>query len=345
MSPTKTTTDPLNLWDLKNPNMHIGTQRFNVTDEHLGFLARCGVNAMAANQMSYDKEVGWDVDELAAMKAKAAGFDVDLEMVALPLNRLSDDGEWTPHYMRGNFDKGEKEVEMVCKMVQAAGEAGIPAIKYFLCEMENQRTEALPLGRGGVRYSTWDLSKSDPDDQRWADKVSTDQNWERVTFFLERVIPVAEKYKVRMACHPCDPWLPAGYRGVDRILGGYDGFSKFIEICESPYHGLNLCLGCMAESVENPREDVPKILRYFGEKKKIHLIHYRNIIGGQNKFQEVYPDEGDMDMRILMQTLKDVGYPHMIVPDHAPQHEAPGHMEQAFAFQFGFIQAMLLAVD
>ena len=335
--------DP-SLWDPQSPHMHLGTQRFDVTDTHLSFLARCGVGAMAANTMPYHDDIGWDVDELGRMKEKAAGFDVDLEMVALPLNKLSDDGEWTPHYMRGDFQKGEKEVEQVCRMVRAAGEAGIPAIKYFLCEMENQRTEAVPLGRGGVRYSTWDLSKSDPDDKRWDDDVSSDQNWERVTFFLERVIPVAEEYKVRMACHPCDPWLPAGYRGVDRILGGYDGFSKFIEICESPYHGLNLCLGCMAESVENPREDVPKIIRYFGEKKKIHLIHYRNIRGGKNRFQEVYPDEGDMDMLALMQALKDVGYPHMIVPDHAPQHEAPGHHEQAFAFQFGFIHAMLLAV-
>jgi mannonate dehydratase len=335
---------PNGTWDSTNPHMHVGTQRFSVTDEHLGFLQRCGVNAMAANRMTYDAEIGWNVDELGGMKEKAASYGVDLEMVALPLTKLSDDGESVPHYMRGDFDKGEKEVEMVCKMVKAAGEAGIPAIKYYLCEMENQRTETLPLGRGGVRYSTWDLSKSDPDDQRWGETVSADQNWERVTFFLERVIPVAEKYKVRMACHPCDPWLPAGYRGVDRILGGYDGFSKFIEICESPYHGLNLCLGCMAESVENPREDVPKILRYFGEKRKIHLIHYRNIIGGQSKFQEVYPDEGDMDMQVLMQTLKDVGYPHMVVPDHAPQHEAPGHTEQAFAFQFGFIKAMMLTV-
>ena len=75
-----------------------------------------------------------------------------MEMAALPLHALSDDGEWVPHYMRGNWDKGEKEVELVCKMVRAAGEAGIPAIKYFLCEMENQRTEAVPLGRGDVRY-------------------------------------------------------------------------------------------------------------------------------------------------------------------------------------------------
>ena len=80
---------------------------------------------------------------------------------------------------------------------------------------------------------------------------------------------------------------------------------------------------------------MPEILRYFDERKKIHLIHYRNIIGGRNKFQEVYPHEGDMDMFVLMQTLREVGYPHMVVPNHAPSHDAPRHFEQAFVFQFG----------
>ena len=29
--------------------------------------------------------------------------------------------------------------------------------------------------------------------------------WERITYFLERVVPVAEEYKVRIGCHPQDP--------------------------------------------------------------------------------------------------------------------------------------------
>ena len=101
----------------------------------------------------------------------------------------------------------------------------------------------------------------------------------------------------------------------------------------------------MAESVIDPRNEVADIIRYFGQRKKIHLIHFRNIIGGRNKFQEVYPDEGDMNMFTLMKALKEVGYPHMIVPDHAPIHDAEGHFEQAFAFQFGFIKALLQAVE
>ena len=57
---------PNGIWDSENPRMHVGTQRFNVTDEHLGFLARCGVNAMAVNDITFHRDIGWDVEELAA---------------------------------------------------------------------------------------------------------------------------------------------------------------------------------------------------------------------------------------------------------------------------------------
>lgn len=335
-------------WNPENPRMHIGTQRFSTSDEHLEFLARCGVTNMALNdarEITPDPSRGWTVEEIVEKKEKAAKHGITVEMVALPVQHLNVDGSFVPEFMRGNMKNGEKEIEIACDMVRAAADAGIPALKYFLCEMENQRTESVPLGRGDVRYSTWDLSKADADAPRYDEPVTAEQNWENITFFLERVIPVATECKVRMACHPCDPWLPPGYKGVDRVLGGYDGFKRFIDICPSPYHGLNLCLGCMAESVVDPRNEVADIIRYFGERKKIHLIHFRNITGGRNKFQEVYPDEGDMNMFVLMKALKEVGYPHMIVPDHAPGHTAQGHFEQAFAFQFGFIQALLQAVE
>ncbi|MEE2658915.1 MAG: mannonate dehydratase [Candidatus Latescibacterota bacterium] len=266
-----------------------------------------------------------------------------LEMVALPIFSLNEDGGSIPSYMRGDFTKGETEANLVCKMVRAAAAAGIPAIKYFLCEMENQRTQSHPPGRGNTRYSTFDLAKADADTPRYDGPVTAKQNWERVTFFLERVIPVATECKVRMACHPCDPWLPTGFMGVDRVLGGFDGFRQFIEICPSSYHGLNLCLGCMAESVDDPAEEVPEIIRYFGQRNKIHLIHFRNIFGGRGKFQEAWPDEGVMDMTANMRALREVGYPHMVVPDHAPSHGAEGSMEQAFAYQFGYIKAMIQA--
>ncbi len=343
MPPHPTESAPL--WDPQNPRVHVGTQRFTTSDEHLAFLARHGVNSMSVSDITFHRDRGWDTQEIADKRDKCARYGIDMEMVELPIRHLNQDGGPVPHYMLGDWQEGDKEIASVCQMVRAAADAGIPAVKYFLCAMENQRTESVPLGRGNVRYSTWDLSKADAETPRYEKQITAEHNWERITYFVERVIPVATQCKVRMACHPCDPWLPAGYKGVDRVLGGAEGFKRLIEICPSPYHGLNLCLGCMAESVLDPANEVPDIIRYFGKKNKIHLVHFRNIIGGRNKFQEVWPDEGVINMYTLMVTLKEVGYPHMVVPDHAPQHPAPGSFEQAFAYQFGYVKAMIQAVN
>jgi mannonate dehydratase len=38
--------------------------------------------------------------------------------------------------------------------------------------------------------------------------------WEHITYFIERVIPVAEEVGVRMALHPDDPPIPDPLAGV-----------------------------------------------------------------------------------------------------------------------------------
>ena len=50
--------------------------------------------------------------------------------------------------------------------------------------------------------------------------------WERIDYFLERVVPVAEQNKVRLACHPHDPYTPPGFRGVTRVLGTPAGLEE-----------------------------------------------------------------------------------------------------------------------
>ena len=324
--------------------MHVGTQQFNTSDEDLEYLARHGVFNKNENFITFHREYGWDVAELKQKKEKCARFGIDMEMVAIPIARLNASGGEIPDYMLGNREEGDREIELVCNMIRQAAEAGIPAVKYYLCAMENQRTESTPPGRGNSVYSTWDLEKAKDRGPRFEKPVTAEMNWERITYFLERVVPVAEECRVRMACHPCDPWLPPGYRGVDRVLGGPEGFRRFIEIVPSDYCGVNLCLGCMAEASTDPCNEVPDIIRYFGSRDKIFLCHFRNIVGGRNKFQEVWPDEGVMNMHRNMQALREVGYPHMCVPDHAPGHKDPDSYRQAFAYEFGYIQAMIQAV-
>jgi mannonate dehydratase len=45
-----------------------------------------------------------------------------------------------------------------------------------------------------------------------------------------------------------------GWRGIETVLGSFDGLKRFVSIAESPYHGLNFCQGTVSEMLERPGE-------------------------------------------------------------------------------------------
>ena len=106
--------------------MHVGTQQFSTAVEDLEYLARHGVFNKNENNITFHREYGWDVDELAAKKEKCARFGINMEMVALPIAQFNVDGGQVPNYMLGKYEEGDKEIELVCNMVRQASEAGIP---------------------------------------------------------------------------------------------------------------------------------------------------------------------------------------------------------------------------
>jgi len=161
------------------------------------------------------------------------------------------------------------------------------------------------------------------------------------------VIPVAEEYKVKMACHPDDVSVPPGasYQGIVPVLSNIDGLKRFIDLHPSRYHGLLFCQGCVSEFSTNP-EQVYDAIRYFGSRKKIFWVHFRNLRGGLLKFEEVFPDEGDIDMAKAMRIYKEVGYDGVLVPDHVPGSDLDtpwGHRARAFCI--GYIKSLIQAVE
>ena len=113
-----------------------------------------------------------------------------------------------------------------------------------------------------------------------------------------------------------------------------------------------ICCGTAAEGLEDPARELPPIVEYFSENKKIFNVHFRNIRGGLHDFTEVWPDEGDVDVHGLARIFQRTGCPYMLMPDHAPHHpddQAPegssGKVKQAFAFGIGYIIAMIQAVE
>ena len=183
-----------------------------------------------------------------------------------------------------------------------------------------QRTGRSP-GRAGTTYSTFKLSEYDNEARFEAGEVSREQVFERVAYFLERVVPVAAEHKVQLACHLNDPPSPV-LNGVEKWNWPvFEGLKRYSELSENPYHGFNFCCGVAAEGLENPAQELPPIVKYFAERGKIFNIHFRNIRGGLHDFCETWPDEGDVNMYELIRVSRG-GLP--IHGDAGPRAVPPG---------------------
>jgi mannonate dehydratase len=316
-------------------------------DADLGVLAALGVNHVCSALPSRKLDDNWSADGLSRLRERVERFGITLAMVPLPLSSSYISRAENPHIMMGKSPERDREIDDICQMIRNAEKAGIPAVKYNLTVLGVVRTGTSP-GRGGARYSTFVYDKAKPDGPpAETGPVSADEMWERITYFLQRVVPVAEEHKVRLCCHPHDPGMPrdTGYRGVHRVLGSVDGLKRFVDIVPSPYHGLNFCQGTVAEMLREPGKEIYDVIRYFGSRGKIFNVHFRNIRGGFLNFQETFIDDGDVDMIRAMRVYREVCFDGMIMPDHVPHIDGDPGGAQAFAFAFGYIQALIQMVN
>src|SRR5947208_15963770 len=318
--------------------MKLGCQSAPTNDEHLKYLARYGVRNICGYPEIADgcgNVPSWaTVDELSRMKDLATKNGIEIDCVGPPVLTSSYiDNEKHPAIMLARSPERDRDIESIQTLIKNCAQVGLPSIKYNMSILGVLRTGRMP-GRGDASYSQWRLADAHPKTPLTiAGHVDADMFWERITYFLDRVIPVANEYKIRMACHPQDPGVPPeGYMGIDRVLGTVDGLKRFITIRESPYHGLNFCQGTVSEMLADPGKQMFDVIRYFGSRDKIFNVHFRNIRGHRNDFIEVYPDEGDVDMVQAIRTYREVGYKYMLMPDHVPTAESDPAGLQSFAF-------------
>ncbi len=315
-------------------------------DQTLTVLSSLGVNHICSRLPSPTFDENWTVDGLSRLRENVEKFGIKMEMVPLPLSSSYVQRSENPNIMLGKSPERDREIDNICQMIRNAAKAGVPAVKYNMTLLGVIRTAPTP-GRGSARYSTfiYDKAKQDPPLTE-AGVVTDEMMWDRITYFLKRVVPVAEESKVRLCCHPHDPGMPRdkGFRGVQRVLGSVDGLKKFVDIMPSKYHGLNFCQGSVCEMLENPAKEIFDVIRYFGSRGKIFNVHFRNIKGKFLNFQETFPDDGDVDMIKAMRVYKEIGYDGMIMPDHVPVIPGDAGQTQAYAYAFGYIQALIQLV-
>ncbi|UFN48692.1 mannonate dehydratase [Roseomonas sp. OT10] len=321
--------------------MLLGTQVPARDDDDYRMFAQLGVRHVCADPPGNPHD--WSLDELLRFREKIEGFGLSLDMVQLPLSSRPIEESRSPDILTAGPDR-DRQIDSICRLIERLAAAGIPAAKYNLNIIGIPRTP-MEAGRGGAMAEAFRWDKADHDaPPGLAGILPEEENWARIDYFLERVVPVAESSRVRLACHPHDPYTPPGYRGVTRALGTVEGLKRFVQMRESPYHGLNFCQGTLGEMLENPREEIGDVIRWFGERGKIFNVHFRNIAGGRLSFRETFPEEGDMDMWAALKLYEAVGYRYMIMPDHVPTISGRDPKGTAFAFCYGYIAALLQAL-
>jgi mannonate dehydratase len=359
----------------------LGCQSAPTNDAHLKYLARYGVKHICGYPDIAGDRIYPTVDELNRMKDLAEKNHIEIVCVGPKILESSYiDKEKHPAIMLAQSPERDRDIEAIQTLIRNCAQTGLPSIKYNMSILGVLRSGKKP-GRGDEMDAVWNLTdaqaklktaqptedvivgghddttgKAMPINQASTRKaapgltiaghVDADAFWERITYFLDRVIPVANEYKIRMACHPQDPGVPPeGYMGIDRVLGTVAGLKRFITIKESPYHGLNFCQGTVSEMLADPGKEIYDVIRYFGTRDKIFNVHFRNIRGHRNEFTEVYPDEGDVDMVKAIQTYKEIGYQYMLMPDHVPTAASDPAGLQSFAYCYGYIRGLIQSVN
>jgi len=323
--------------------MHAGHQHDH-SEPTLRALAAFGVTNICSGQIGpATNEAAWSVDGLTRLRKHVESFGIKLDCVPLPMSSRYITQAEHPEILLAKDPERDRTLERLRTMIRNCGKAGIPMAKYNLTMIGVVRTERT-TGRGGASLSAFDFSKSKQEPPLTeAGRITDEIYWDRIGYFLKKLVPVAEEAKVKLACHPQDPGMPpgTGWRGVNTVLGTPDGLRRFVETEASAFHGLNFCQGTVSEMLEKPGEQIYDVIRDFGRRGKIFNVHFRNIRGGYLKFEETFPDEGDVDMPRALRVYREVGYDGMVMPDHVPQIGGDAGGQKAFAFCFGYIQALL----
>jgi mannonate dehydratase len=332
--------------ELRPLQVKLGHELAQLNDKTLGYAARLGVEWIGAEPRSSDpSRLFASTDELKSTRDLVEKHGLHLEMISsVLLNSSNVDREPHPAIMLAQSPERDRDIEAFQTLIKNCAATGIPTVKYNMSILGVVRTGSIP-GRGDAIYGrlSFDDAKKQNLPLTKAGPVNADAFWERIDYFLSRIVPVANEYKVNIACHPQDPGMYPGYRGVDRVLGTVDGLKRFIAMHESPYHGLNFCQGTISEDLEDPNAEIGDVIRFFGSRKKIFNVHFRNIKGHRGDFiAEMFPDEGSVDFVKALKAYREIGYDKALMPDHVPTVPGdPDASNENFAFELGYIRGLI----
>ena len=350
-----------------------GLYRHMLNDEHYRFAKQCGATHVIVHLVDYfnndvntkdnaNQPIGnnkgwgiagsgelWSLEFLLNLKKEINSYGLEFEAI-----ENFDPAMWHDILLDGH--KKKEQIELVKEQIRIIGKAGIQVFGYnFSLAGVSSRTignyargnsesvgmegipDDTPIPNGMVWNMVYDLDAPEGN----IPTITHDELWNRLQYFLDHIIPVAEEAGVRMAAHPDDPPLPY-IRQTPRLVYQPDMYQRLIDIKPSPSNSLEYCLGSIAEMTEG---DVHEATEYYSKQEKIGYIHFRNVVGKVPFYKEVFVDDGDIDMFRILRILKKNNFNGVLIPDHTPQMSCDGAWYAGMAYAMCYMKAALTSIN
>ncbi|AHF57380.1 mannonate dehydratase [Spiroplasma eriocheiris] len=274
--------------------------------------------------------VAWESDEIIRIKKLINDHHLNWEVVeSIPVHED----------IKLGLPTRDEYIKNYCTTIERLAKEGIKVICYnFMPAFDWVRTDLYKKMRDGSLCEAYDQNVIDqldatsaikkfkelpawtlsfPDEQTAEiigayQKMSDEELWDNIAYFINKVIPVCDQVGVKMAIHPDDPAWPIF--GIPRLIINEENLARFLAINPSPNHGLTLCVGSLSTNLKNNME---QIVRRFVD--RIHFTHIRNIrYDTPHSFYEIAHGDHDgvLDLSAIVKAYADNDYQGYARPDH-----------------------------
>jgi len=325
------------------PGIQVGTKLpADASDEDFHFVQQLGVEWVMTDIRNPSEHTA---ERYAALRLK-------FEAHGLKIYRLAHHDCHNMEQITLNLPGRDAKIEDYLQYIRNLGRAGIHYATYAHMGNGIWSTDLESI-RGGATARAFHIEQATTGhwlDRTWEGPLTHGREyteaelWENYTYFIRKVVPVAEESGVYIGIHPDDPPVYS-LGGIPRcIFGSFEGYRRAIEIADSPNIGVCLCVGCWLEGGAMMGANVVEAIRYFGSISRLFKVHLRNVTAPMpDGFVETYLDDGYMNMLQVVKALHEVGFDGAIISDHLPN--MVGGARAAEAYAIGYIKALVQAVE
>ena len=281
----------------------------------------------------------WKPEEIRALKKEVE--DAGLHISGIESVNVCDSikvgdkdrDQFIDNYIKTLENLGKEDIHLVCynfmpvfdwtrtelARVKPDGSTALAYTQKVIDQIDPEHlAESMEKMAGGVVMPGWEperMGKIRELFDMYKD-VDGEKLFANLVYFLKAIMPVCNKYDIKMAIHPDDPaW---SVFGLTRIINSEAGILRLMKAVDDVHNGVTFCSGSYGTNIEN---DLPHMIRVL--KGRIHFAHVRNLKFNDTSregydFEEAahLSADGNFDMYEIMKALYETGFSGPIRPDH-----------------------------